>query len=100
MMRVTITAEAEADLAAISDYIADESPVRAVRFLRALREACQAIGLIPLASPLADGLEDQGIRRKVYRRYLIFYRIRHDVIEVVHVIHGARDYMAILDPQA
>jgi plasmid stabilization system protein ParE len=99
MMRVDITAEAEADLAAIGAYIAAESPFRAARLLLEIQEACHAIGLVPLASPLAEGLESQGIRRKVYRRYLIFYRIKADVVEIAHVIHGARDYMAILSSE-
>jgi toxin ParE1/3/4 len=32
------------------------------------------------------------IRRKPYRDYLVFYRIKNDVVEVLHVVHGAPDY--------
>ena len=37
-----------------------------------------------------------GIRRRPYRGYLVFYRIGSKHIEVLHVLHGARDYDAIL----
>jgi plasmid stabilization system protein ParE len=33
-----------------------------------------------------------GIRRRVHGNYLIFYRVREELVEVVHVLHGARDY--------
>lgn len=96
MIPVALTVEAEADLAAIGAYIGADSPSSAARFLLEIQSACHAIGAVPLASPLAEGLENQGIRRKVYRRYLIFYRVRSDVVEIVHIIHGARDARAIL----
>jgi toxin ParE1/3/4 len=30
--------------------------------------------------------------------YLIFYRILNDTVEILHVLHGARDYEPILFP--
>ena len=39
-----------------------------------------------------------AIRRRPAGDYLIFYRIEDDQIEVLHVLHGARDYEAILFP--
>ena len=32
----------------------------------------------------------------VYRDYLIFYRVREELIEVIRILHGARDYETIL----
>lgn len=97
MIRVVFTAEADADLAAIADYIAAESSRSAVRFVLDIQAACDAIGVMPLASPLAEELQGQGVRRKVYRRYLIFYRIAPEAVEILHIIHGARDLAAVLN---
>jgi plasmid stabilization system protein ParE len=36
-----------------------------------------------------------GIRRAVHKRYLIFYRVGKSV-EVLRIIHGARNYEAML----
>jgi plasmid stabilization system protein ParE len=41
-----------------------------------------------------------GIRRRPFRDYLIFYRIEAGRITVLRIIHGARDYDRILDPDA
>jgi plasmid stabilization system protein ParE len=48
-MRVLITAEAEADLEAIGDYIARDTPVRALSFVRELYQLCLNIADMPQA---------------------------------------------------
>jgi len=42
--------------------------------------------------------EHHDLRRKVFGRYLIVYRLDENTIKVVRIIHGARDYDAILFP--
>lgn len=37
--------------------------------------------------------------RRPFGNFLIFYRIVADRIEVVHVLHGARDYEPLLFPE-
>ena len=39
-----------------------------------------------------------AIRRRVYGNYLIFYRTMSDAVEVLHVLHGARDYENLIFP--
>jgi toxin ParE1/3/4 len=56
----------------------------------------------PNAYPLVSrhGISEiSGIRRAVYGQYLIFYRITTDAVEIVHVLHGARDFASILFPE-
>jgi toxin ParE1/3/4 len=43
--------------------------------------------------------ETTRLRRAVHGNYLIFYRVDPDHVVVVHVLHGARDYDAILFPE-
>jgi toxin ParE1/3/4 len=43
--------------------------------------------------------EHLGIRRRPFGNYLIFYRVGADAIEVVHILHGARDYEPLLFPE-
>lgn len=38
------------------------------------------------------------LRRRVYGNYLIFYDLRPEAVEILHVLHGARDYAAIVFP--
>ena len=50
------------------------------------------------AFPLLPGWEDQGVRRRAFGDYLIFYRISSRDVQVLRVLHGARDYERILFP--
>jgi plasmid stabilization system protein ParE len=38
------------------------------------------------------------LRRKVYGNYLIFYDIGPDAVEILRILHGARDYAQIVFP--
>lgn len=49
--------------------------------------------------PLVPRYERFGVRRRPFGRFLIFYRIGEDRIEVIHILHGARDYESLLFPQ-
>ena len=53
---------------------------------------------MPRAFPLLPDWEDRGVRRRSHGNYLIFYRVHADQVEVLHVLHGARDYERILFP--
>jgi toxin ParE1/3/4 len=97
-MIVVITDAAEADLEEIGDWIARDNPVRALTFVRELRRRCESLIDGPRRYARVPRYEHLGIRRRVYRDYLIFYRIIADRIEVLHVLHGARDYKSILFP--
>lgn len=95
-MKVVLSAEAEADLERIGDYIAERSPARAVDFVIELRRRIADLRDVPLAFPILPGREQAGLRRRPYRDYLILYRAADRTIEIVHVVHGARDYQAML----
>jgi toxin ParE1/3/4 len=99
-MKVAFTDEAGTDLAAIGDYIRQRNPGRATQFLRELLRSCRELGSKPEAFPLVPRYEERGIRRRVYGNYLIFYRVSVRAIEVIRVLHGARDYEALLFPDS
>jgi plasmid stabilization system protein ParE len=97
-MIVTISAEAERDLEAIGDYIARDNLDRAIGYIRELRTKCLALVDLPQGFPLVPRYQAQGIRRRVHGSHLIFYRVEPEKIVVLHVVHGAQDYAAILFP--
>lgn len=51
-MIVYFSAEAEHDLEVITDYIARDNPIRALSFLRELREKCTGLADFPERFPL------------------------------------------------
>lgn len=97
-MIVHLAAEAESDIEGIGDYIAQDNPVRALSFVRELREKCLSLGDAPMAFPLIPRFEAHAVRRRVHGNYLIFYRVEAKRVVVLHVLHGAMDYAAILFP--
>jgi toxin ParE1/3/4 len=98
-MKLVITDEARDDLARIANWIAHDNPRRAVTFINEIEEQCRRIRAAPLAYPLLPGRKYSRIRRAVHGNYLIFYRIDPRQVVVIHVLHGARDYEAILFPE-
>jgi toxin ParE1/3/4 len=98
-MIVVLTAAAEADLEAIGDWIAADNPNRALSFIEELHRCCQTLGTAPRRYPLVPRYKAVGIRRRVHRDYLIFYRISGKTVEILHILHGAQDYEVILFPQ-
>lgn len=95
-MIVVITSEAEADLEHIAAYIAEQSPRSALKLVRELRQRCESLADAPRGYPLVPRYEHSGIRRRPFGHYLIFYRVGEDAIEVIHILHGVRDYEALL----
>jgi toxin ParE1/3/4 len=70
-MIVVITSEAETDLEQIGDRIATDNPLRAVSFVRELREKCETLSDAPRGYALVPRREHLGIRRRPRSDYLI-----------------------------
>ncbi len=98
-MKVVLTDNALADLLAIGRSIAIDNPRRAESFIAEIEDRCRRLGSLPFAFPLLPEREETGIRRRPYGDYLIFYRVLAEVVEILHVVHGARNYDAILFPE-
>lgn len=97
-MKVVLTDEALGDLERIGDYIAQDNPDRARSFIRELLDKARQLGDLPQGFPLVPRYAHLGIRRRAHGSYLIFYRAEPDRVTVIHVLHGARDYEALLFP--
>jgi toxin ParE1/3/4 len=97
--RLLFTQQAETDLEAIGDRIALDNPSRAVTFIRELRGNCLELRTMPERYPLLQSHQASGIRRRVHGSYLIFYRLGPEAVEILHILHGAMDYEAILFPE-
>jgi plasmid stabilization system protein ParE len=96
---VALTAEAEIDLETIAQYIARDGVTTALGVVHELREKCLALAEAPRGYPLVPRYEHHGIRWRPSGSYLIFYRVGTETIEVVHILHGARDYERLLFPE-
>ncbi len=97
-MKLVFTDEAKADLLQIGEWIAEDNPARAFTFVDELEDRCARLTGMPHAYPLVPHHENSGVRRVAHGHYLIFYRVTADAVEILHVLHGARDYELILFP--
>jgi toxin ParE1/3/4 len=97
-MKVVLSRAAQADLREIAFYIARDNKVRAISLVGEPQSKAQDTGRIPRAFPLIPRYEDRGIRRRPFGAYLILYRIDDDRVAIVRILHGARDYEALLFP--
>jgi toxin ParE1/3/4 len=85
---------AENDLEEIWWYIAQDDPDAADSFLDKIEACCQALAQFPQMGRSRDELH-AGLRSIPVGRYLIFYLVIPDGIEVVRVLHGMLDIDAV-----
>lgn len=86
---------AAADILDIWDYIADDSIEQADRWVDRLDEQLGLIATQPLMGRARAELA-QGLRCFPFGRYVIFHAPTADGIDVVRVLHSARDIDEVL----
>ena len=91
---------AEQDLVDLLDYIARDDPDAARNFVDRIDQAVGRLALFPRSGqqPRDGRLRRLGYRVLVVGNYLVFYVIVSRRVEVRRVIHGARRYDFLLDP--
>ena len=97
-MNYTITRQAEQDVEAIGDYIAVNSSLnRALRIVWEIRKEFGKIGEMPGLGHFRDDVADRRLKFWLIHSFLIAYRWEAKPIDIVAVIHGARDLTPILE---
>jgi toxin ParE1/3/4 len=89
-MTYRLSPQAKSELEAIGDYIAADSPANAERFIDRLTEKFIALGRSPRIGRARPGLRSD-LRSFPFGAYLILYRIVDDGVEIVRVVHSARN---------
>ena len=90
--RVEITPLAEADIAEIWEYIAQDSPGNAAAFVLALEGQIASLEQFPERCPRIPENEILGTayRQLLYGAYRTIYRIIGKRVIILRVLHGAR----------
>lgn len=84
------TAQARKDVLEIWLYVAERSPSATDRVLDAIERLFRMLSLHPLIGRERPELS-AGVRSFIVISWVVFYRVSPDAIEVVRVLHGARD---------
>ncbi len=96
-MKVRFNPKAKADLQSAVRYIAADSKKAARRWSMSIREECAKLGGTPgLGVPKPELGPD--VRMLVVRSYLVFYETDTNGVEIIRIMHGARDWQEILFP--
>jgi toxin ParE1/3/4 len=90
MPRIIRSPEARADVDEAARYIAREDIDAALRWLDVLDEKLKLLSEFPGAGPARDELAP-GLRSFPVGSYVIFYRSAKGGIDVVRILHGARN---------
>ncbi|HWS65126.1 MAG TPA: type II toxin-antitoxin system RelE/ParE family toxin [Steroidobacteraceae bacterium] len=96
MSRITKTARAEQDLEEIWFYVAVDNVGAADALLDELENSVRLLATQPKMGRAREELASE-LRSFPVRRYVVFYRPLVDGIEVVRVLHGARDVTEIAE---
>ena len=88
----------------VADYLAERGSLDASdRFLAATEAAFKKLAAMPGMGVFRDyGPEFSGLRMwpvPKFTKYLIFYTATEETLEVVRVLHGARNLPQIFNPQ-
>lgn len=95
MSNLLKTTHAKTDLIEIWNYIAEDSESRADDFITRLDKKLQTLATSPhLGRPRTELMDD--LRSFPIERYIIFYRIVPQGVEIIRVLHSARDINADL----
>jgi len=90
MSRPFFSPASRRDLLEILDYIAQDKPRAALRYVERLEEACSTLAANPGIGTARDDLLPH-LRCLSVGSHVIFYLTTDEGIDVVRVVHGARD---------
>jgi toxin ParE1/3/4 len=100
MARLLVRERARSDLEEVGAFIAKDNPAAAGEVVRKLRLAFEQLACMPQLGRKVTGIKTSEELRMwlspAFRNYLIFYRELPDGVEIVRVLHGARDIPRIL----
>jgi plasmid stabilization system protein ParE len=97
--RVELSGEAQANIQEIAEYIRQHGPADPRRWLDGLDQKLAALKDFASWCALApeDDFTEETIRQSLYGPFRILFIIRDDVVHVITVRHGARQFLSAND---
>jgi plasmid stabilization system protein ParE len=92
-----VTPLAARDLVGIWDSLAETSPAAADRVLQALQRSMRKLSREPGIGHLREDLADRRHRFFLVYSYLVVYRPDTKPLQVLRVLHAARDVQSLLE---
>jgi len=89
-MKLRWMPQARADLRAIYEFIAEDSPQNATRMIERLLDRAEGVVDFPRSGRMVPEYHQEDIREIIETPYRIIYRTLENRIDVLTVMHGAR----------
>ena len=86
---------AEHDLQLIEDFVAGDSPLRAVAFVDRLVQSVGVLAVAPHLGRMVPELQREDLRELIFRGYRLVYLDRESEVTILRVVHGARDLRSL-----
>lgn len=95
---VKIYPAAKQDLLDIVDYLNTLSPDAALRYYDLLVEQIAGLSYMPERCPHPKdlALAAKGYRYLIVEKYLVFYVVAGDTVQIRRILYGRRDYGSLL----
>ncbi|NER80792.1 MAG: type II toxin-antitoxin system RelE/ParE family toxin [Leptolyngbya sp. SIO1D8] len=102
MRRIIVSVLARLDLRNHFEYLTANDENKGLAFFDAARQTFADLSRMPgMGSPYPSSKERlRDLRKwhvKGFKRFLIFYRIQKDRIEIVRILYGSQDIQTLLD---
>ena len=97
-MLVRWTEPALGDMENIRDYIAQDSPENANRFIEQLFDAAAELYGLPHRGRQVPESDRDDVRELIHKEYRIIYRVKPHEVDVLAVVHGSRDLNRLPNP--
>lgn len=94
-MKVRFSRQSRADLVEITRAISKDNPRRAETFADELEAACIGLSDMPNEFQVFSQRNGQEVRRRPHGNYIIIYRVVTGHIDILRIIHGARNYQRL-----
>ena len=91
MARLKWSPQAVSDLESICDFIALDSKQYALLFAQGVVESLEELEAHPRIGRVVPEYQEECLRERLYQNYRLVYELVEDNIEIVAIVHGARD---------
>lgn len=105
MRKIIVSTPAQLDLREHFAHLAGSDFDKALQFFDAARQTFADLARMPGVGSVYSSRKERlkDLRRwhvKGFKRFLIFYRVDEDRIDIVRVLYGAQDIQSLLDRES
>ena len=90
MAKITWTTQSLDDIQSISQYISQDSIYYAQLFAETIFQKVKILETFPLTGRIVPESNTETIREIFHGNYRIIYRIKHELVELLTIHHGAQ----------